>query len=262
MHGWWPSGSGARNCLRTTSCRCSKDCAAGRKGPLRVHAAPFSGMMGKGGWKRRNRQPTMSSLPVRGAWADAAEEEPGPERARTRPFREGQHIGTEVSGMLPGTDPADIRVRPGILSGRGLRRSLAGPNQWPPALRDQSARTMPAAIAALSDSLPPAPGMCRRPAQAVRASSESPWLSLPRMAHHLFECVGMPSTSQIPVPSMSRPWVSTPTDCNLPMSLGISRVQTDTRNKAPMEAWMTLGLKGSTVGGGPDSGAQTSRPCG
>jgi hypothetical protein len=70
-------------------------------------------MMGKEGWleaaEEVNR--TMSSLPVRGAWADAAEEElrTGSGLEDTALSGRVEHIGTEVSGMLPGTDPADIK---------------------------------------------------------------------------------------------------------------------------------------------------------
>ena len=70
-------------------------------------------MVGKEGWSEAagtvNR--AMSNLPVRGAWADAAEEElrTGNGLEDSALSERVQHIGTKVSGMLPGTDPAQIK---------------------------------------------------------------------------------------------------------------------------------------------------------
>jgi len=88
----------------------------GWKGKVRLaESTPFHfpGMVGKEGWSEAagtvNR--AMSNLPVRGAWADAAEEElrTGNGLEDSALSERVQHIGTKVSGMLPGTDPADIK---------------------------------------------------------------------------------------------------------------------------------------------------------
>ena len=63
---------------------------------------------------------------------------------------------------------------------------------------------MPAAMAALSDSLPPPPGMCKGATPALRTPSDSPWLA----AHNgtpFASVAGAPSRDYNAIPVMSNP---------------------------------------------------------